>query len=392
MAEDYKRYLKNLELFKDLASDDLEKIVAECHECSFLPGEIIFRENEPSDRFYIILEGQVEVWKDFETPFQDILAVKGEGASFGEMGLIDELPRSATIRTVTHTKGLYQDKESFTRIIRENSSIAMFIMKSVSKMVRQSNETFIYGLRQKNLKLEKAYDDLKKAQQELLRNDRLSTLGKFSSMIIHDIRNPISILKGYAEMTLINSDQKEKVEAYAQKVMAEADRLNRLAQELLDYSRGDIRLNLAPVHPREFLERLRDNYLPILRSRKVEVVIDCTMEDPVVIDLDRMLRVFGNLVDNARKAMFKGGTLTLKCSHEGDVAVFAVIDSGEGMTKEVKERIFDPFYSSSSQGGTGLGMLVVLNIIEAHKGQLEVDSELGKGTAVRVTLPMDYKP
>ncbi|OHD13371.1 MAG: hypothetical protein A2Z96_02450 [Spirochaetes bacterium GWB1_48_6] len=391
MNYDYKKYLKNLDLFKDLEEADLEKIIHECHECSFQPGEVIFRENEPSERFYIILEGQVEVWKDFETPFQDILAVKGEGASFGEMGLIDELPRSATIRAVTPTKGLYQDKESFTRIIKENTSIAIFIMKSVSKMVRQSNETFIFGLRQKNLKLEKAYEDLKKAQQELLRNDRLSTLGKFSSMIIHDLRNPISILRGYAEMIQLNSTQTERVESYASKVIGEADRLNRLAQELLDYSRGDIRLNIAPIQPREFFTRLQESYEKGLKARKIETKFEIEMEEAILLDQDRMMRVFGNLVDNARKAMYKGGTLTLKAYMEGSHAALVIVDTGEGMTKDVKDRMFDPFYSSSSQGGTGLGMLVVHNIIEAHKGHLEVDSEPGRGTAIKITLPMDDK-
>lgn len=391
MPLDYIIFLKNLELFQALSDEDLKKILDLCHEVNYVPGDVIFKEGEAADKYYIILNGQVEIWKDYDTPYADILAVKGEGTSFGEMALIDELPRSATIKVSAPTRALYQHKDDFHRIIRENSTIAMFIMKSVSNMVRLSNESFIYGLRQKNQKLEKAYEELKVAQLDLVRSERLSTLGKFSSMILHDLRNPISIIKGYAEMISLNSSDSQRVEQYSAKLIAEADRLNRLAGELLDYSRGNIRLNLSPVQVSFLFQRLEDNFIPLLKAKGISLKTNCQFNEPVLMDQDRILRVLTNLMDNSRKAMSKGGTLQLQAQLEDGQVQLYVMDDGEGMSPEIRDRIFEPFFSSSSAGGTGLGMLVVANVIEAHHGQLSVESEVGKGTAIRISLPISFQ-
>lgn len=392
MKVDYKKFLKNLELFKELSDPDLDKVLDFCHEGTFDTHDVIFQEGDAADRFYIILSGRVEVWKDYATPYADILAIKGEGASFGEMALIDDRPRSATIKVAEPVRVLYQNKADFQRILHENVSIAMVIMKSVSNMVRQSNESFIYGLRQKNQKLELAYEELKKAQQELLRNERLSTMGKFSSMILHDLRNPISIIKGYAEMVLLNSANPERTEMFIGKLIGEADRLNRLAGELLDYSRGDIRLNLGPIFIGDFFKKIEESIQTQLRSKNIDLEIQNDTTDPILMDVDRMQRVFGNLIDNSRKAMGRGGHLILKAVPENGLVHLSVIDDGEGMTAEVREKMFDPFFSSSSAGGTGLGMLVVANVIEAHHGSIKVDSEPGKGTAIRISLPTTFGP
>jgi len=387
MKKNYTQFLKNIELFQGLSNEDLERISDLCHEEQFQAGEIIFQEGVVPDRFYIVMKGKVEVWKDYGTPFQDILALRGEGASFGEMALIDDLPRSATIRTAESTQVLFQHKKDFHRILEENHQISMAIMRSVSFMVRQSNETFINGLRDKNQKLEQAYEEIKQAQKELLRSERLSTLGKFASMILHDLRNPLSILKGYGEMLQFQKEQPEKVVFLSQKILNEADRLNRMVGELLDYSRGDIRLNLSPVSLGSFFMKIRESLLPTFEKRKIEILIDCRVDEPILMDQERMSRVIYNLSDNARKAMPKGGRLDIRAFTEKNEVVFEISDNGVGMTPEVKEKMFEPFYSSSTQGGTGLGTIIVSNVIEAHGGRLEVESEVDQGTKIRLFVP-----
>jgi CRP-like cAMP-binding protein len=190
MIKEVRDVLQSIELFQGLSREDLDKLLKICQEESFNPDEIIFREGDMAEKFYLILQGHVEVWKNYGMPSQDILAIRGPGDTFGEMALIDELPRSATLKSVEPTLCLVQSKEDFQKLLKENSSITLTLMKSVSAMVRQSNESFIHGLRQKNLKLEKAYHDLQIAQQELINSERLTTLGKFASMVLHDLRNP----------------------------------------------------------------------------------------------------------------------------------------------------------------------------------------------------------
>lgn len=391
MNEEFLRTFQQLELFRDLSSEDLGKFLAECREECFGPQFLVFREGDEPDRFYVLLEGQVEIWKDFGTAYADILAVRGPGACFGEMSLIDELPRSATIRTTTAVRLVSLEKPHFRKVIEQNPPVALLIMKTVSHMVRVSNEAFQYGLRQKNLMLEKAYEDLKRAQDDLIRSERLSTLGKFASMIIHDLRNPLSIVKGYAEILSISAPTPERTTLLSNKLLAEAERLNRMVGELLDYSRGNIRLNLGPVLVGDIFGKLRDQYEDSLATRRIRLVFENSVVEPLLLDMDRIYRVFSNLIDNGRKAMRQGGTLSFTSCLHGDSVAIVVADTGEGMDEATRSHLFEPFFSASSSGGTGLGMLVVSNVVEAHQGTIDVESEIGKGTSIRICLPLHMR-
>lgn len=383
-------FLKKFELFKGLNDEELTWLLSHFNQETFEAGKVIVEEGSAPQGFYIIVEGEVEVWKDFGTPLQDTIAVRGPGASFGEMALIDDLPRSATVTAKTRVKVLSQTKEEFNQVLKERGTLALIILRSFSSMVRQSNDTFINGLRERNEKLAKAYEELQKAQQEMIRNERLTTVGKFASMIIHDIRNPISIIRGYAEMTVIHSKEPERVESMATKIIAEADRLNRLAEEILDFSKGSIQLNLIPTDLAHLFKKINENLEPGLRARDIKWISSIDIKEPILADAERLYRVFVNVIDNARKAMKRGGILTIRAFPLADMAVVEILDTGVGMDEETQKHIFDPFYSKMS-GGTGLGMLIVSNIIEAHQGQIHVVSEVNKGTKVVIKLPMEHR-
>ena len=388
MNQEFLQTFQNLDLFRDLPEVDLGKFLAECREETLAPEALIFREGDKPDRFYILLEGRVEIWKDFDTPYADILAVRGPGACFGEMSLIDELPRSATVRTVTPVRLVSLAKPHFRKVIEQNPSVALLIMKTVSHLVRISNEAFQSGLRQKNLMLEKAYQELQRAQDDLIRSERLSTLGKFASLIIHDLRNPLSIVKGYAEILSVSTANPDRTALMAGRLVAEAERLNRMVGELLDYSRGNIRLNLGPVLLDDLFRKLRDEVEEPLALRQVHCEMTNEVDEPLLLDMDRIHRVFTNLIENARKAMRQGGLLKIASRLEGETVVLTVTDTGEGMDEETRARLFEPFFSASGSGGTGLGLLVVSNVVEAHQGTVAVDSERGRGTTVTLRIPL----
>ena len=334
------------------------------------------------------MQGEVEVWKAYKTPDADILAVHGSGKLFGEMALIDNLPRSATVVSRSNTRVLYVKDDDFKKMVYENANIAISIMKSISNMVRKSNENFLEDLKLRNQALEKAYKDLKEAQDELLLKERLSNLGKFSSMILHDIRNPIAVVKTYVQMILHTQKLPEKSIDYLKNISMEVDRLNNLANEFLDYSRGEIRLDMSIVSVPNFLKRIELLVTRRFASKAVDINIKTDIKDPVIFDEERMFRVLMNLSENARKALGKTGRFIITAKKEKNTIVFAVKDSGVGMNGEVLSHIFEPFYSSSQGGGTGLGMVIVKNIVEAHEGSLDIKSSPGKGTIVKIVLPL----
>ena len=386
--QEYFDFLRNIYFFRDLSDDAVTEIAAMCTEEEFGPDEVIFFENANAEKFYVVMSGQVEVWKDYQRDDADLLAVHGKGHLFGEMALVDDLPRSATVKARTHVRVLFLARNEFAQVLEKNPRVAISIVRSLSAMVRTSNESFVEDLRRRNEKLEEAYAELKAAQNELLRAERFSNLGKFSSMILHDIRNPISILKGYGEMISMHHTDAERVRKYAQNIVREAERINHFAGELLDYSRGEIRLNMNIASPDNLIENLRTYIGDSYASREITIESDVRYREPVILDEERMLRVLINLADNARKAMRRSGVLSILVERRGDALAFEISDNGEGMSDDVRERIFEPFYSSAKDGGTGLGMLVVKNIVEAHDGDLDVESTVGVGTKVTIRLPV----
>jgi signal transduction histidine kinase len=380
--------LRKLAFFQGLTEDDLAKVASLCREERFAPAQAIFTEGSPADKLYIIVEGTVEVWKDYEQAERDMLALHGEGHLFGEMALIDDLPRSATVIARDPVRALSIGREDFHRIISENSPVALSIMRSVSAMVRASNESFVETLRRRNTELIRANRALRNTQAKLLRAERLSVLGKFSSLILHDIRNPISVLRGFAEMALINPEDIGVVKRNVARIIDEADRLNRIASELLDFSRGEISLTLSIVDLRGLVAKVVDIMAERFASRSIEIRTDVAFAGPVILDSDRMLRVLLNLADNSRKAMPRGGTFTLAVSRADAMLQIEVADTGEGMDEEVQKTLFEPFVTHSKEGGTGLGMSIVKNIVEAHDGSLSFTSAKGEGTTFRISLPI----
>ncbi len=382
----YFDFLRRVFFFKDLSDEEILVVAQVCHEDRYSSGDVLFTEGSAADRCFIVLEGRVEVWRNHSEANPILLGLHGPGHFFGELALLDELPRSATVVAREDTRVLFLYREDFHALIRSHASIALSVMVSISFMLRSSNEVFLEDLKKRNAELESAYAELEKAQGERLRNERLSTLGKFSSMILHDIRNPISSLKN--RLTMMQPQLREpRLEDNLRGAFSDLARLENLAEEFLDYSRGEMRLNLSPVEPSELVRRAADSVRARFESAGLSIETDCRLDKPTILDSDRVLRAILNVADNARKAMARGGKLTIRAFREGDLNVFLLEDTGEGMPPDVLAHVFEPFYSSSRQGGTGLGMLIVKNVVEAHGGRVSVSSRPGKGTQVRLSFP-----
>jgi Signal transduction histidine kinase len=388
-AEEWFASLREAPLFKRLSDEEICLVAECCTEEEHEAGEVIFSEGAVADRFYIVTRGCVEVWKNYGDPKPDLLAVRGAGRFFGEMALIDELPRSATVVARERTRLLSLYRDDFRRLIAESSSIALSVMTGISSMVRSSNEAYVDDLRRRNAELEAANEELRRVQAERLRTERLSTLGKFSSLILHDIRNPLSALKGQLQLMQLRLDEPGKLGAHIASSLAEVGRLERLANEFLDYSRGEVRLDMAVTRPSALFAKVELEMTEACARAGVRIEKEIAYDEPVILDTERVFRALINVADNGRKAMAKkGGTLTLRSFREEGSFALETRDRGEGMTPEVLQHVFEPFYSASSQGGTGLGMLIVKNIVEAHGGTVRLSSRLGEGSSVAFVFPL----
>ena len=315
-----------------------------------------------------------------------MLAIKKDGDVFGEMAVVDELPRSATIRAVMDLVLLKLDKEQFSNLLQQFSHISIEIARSICQTVRTTNSTYITDLEKRNKQLEIAYAKLKKTQNELIQVEKLSVIGKFASLIIHDIKNPMGNIRAYAELIKMYSKENEKIQKSSDIIMSEVDRLTKMTSELLEFSRGEMNLNKTPINLTSLLSTLIDTVKEDLKQKDVKLVFNEKSDSVVMIDSEKISRVFFNLISNSVDAMLKEGLIVLKTIDEGKWVKWTIQDNGTGMEPEILAKIFEPFYTNKKKG-TGLGMPIVKGIIESHNGIIRVASKKDTGTKFEILLP-----
>jgi K+-sensing histidine kinase KdpD len=227
--------------------------------------------------------------------------------------------------------------------------------------------------------------------QELVQSERLSAVGRMASTIIHDIKNPMGTLRVYAQVMKKKSGNEEAAKL-ADEMIRQVDRFVNMAQEILDFSRGVSSTNMQDLEFSDVMNSVLDFIEKDLNKNNIQLVRKAEFRGIVKLDQDKMVRVFYNIASNARDAMPNGGTLTVVTEPSDGYVKVEFIDSGTGMPEEVKKRIFEPFVTYGKKHGTGLGMAIVKKVVDDHKGKIEIESELGKGTTIRFFIPVQTPP
>ena len=232
---------------------------------------------------------------------------------------------------------------------------------------------------------------LKETREQLVHAEKLASLGQLSASIAHEINNPLAGILTYTKLLAkkISGDTLEKGAAldHLAKMESEVSRCSRIIRNLLDFSRqSEPTLRLVDVN--QVIEQVLAMVGHQAQLEKVDVVRELSPSLPkVMADSDKLQQVFTNLTLNAIQAMSGGGKLTLRTSVENSQVRIDVQDTGCGISKENLSRLFTPFFTTKEKGsGVGLGLAVVRGIIERHKGEIKVQSEVGKGTTFSVYL------
>ncbi|MEM2118225.1 MAG: PAS domain S-box protein [Candidatus Bathyarchaeia archaeon] len=227
---------------------------------------------------------------------------------------------------------------------------------------------------------------LKEAHEKLIKSERLAAIGEVAAMVGHDLRNPLTGIKGatYYLKTKLSSQMDAKTREMLELIEADIEYANKIITDLLEYSR-EVHLELTETNPKTIMtETLR----LIKAPENIQIINQTEPEPKVKIDIEKMTRVFHNLITNAIDAMPNGGKLTI-ASHKTDGNVeFIFKDTGIGMTKETMEKIFVPFFTTKAKG-MGLGLPICKQIVEAHGGKISVESVVGEGTTFTLTLPRE---
>jgi signal transduction histidine kinase/putative methionine-R-sulfoxide reductase with GAF domain len=242
--------------------------------------------------------------------------------------------------------------------------------------------------------LENALHDVRSTQDRLLQSEKLMALGEMAARIAHEIKNPLTVIGGFARRMArpeVRASDKHSVERYAQIILKEVQRLERIIQETLYFSREvvpELRSLDMNGEVREVLAMSRED----LQEARITTVVDLSPEIPVIFaDPDQIRQVLWNLVNNALQAMENGGTLTVATRPvvppEAAGVTVQVSDTGGGIPHDVVHNIFNPFFTTKAKG-TGLGLPIVHAIVEKHGGTIHLDNQEGKGVTFSIFLPL----
>ena len=229
--------------------------------------------------------------------------------------------------------------------------------------------------------------ELKRLEREVFNKERMAALGRLSAAIAHEIRQPLTAMTGalkeLARLAPLEDDDKKLVQI----VSRESQRLNQIITEFLDYSR-EKSYSIADL---EIVPLIEETLLLIERHAGASGKVTIERNFPskkarALVDRDAIKQVFWNLCNNALRAMPDGGTLTVSLDAGQETVRISIRDTGTGFDPRASARIFEPF-QSGFQGGNGLGLAIVYQILQAHRGQIRVDTEPGLGTEFVVELP-----
>jgi hypothetical protein len=236
-------------------------------------------------------------------------------------------------------------------------------------------------------RIREALAEKERAQGEMIRHAKLATVGEMAVTIAHEIRNPLTSVRGFAQRLFKKQGDPETVQAYSEIIVQEVDRLNHVLGDVLDFARN-VDTRFAPVDINEIVQKA----VVLLSERlgKSNILCETTLDPKMPIchyDGPQLSQVLINLMKNGAEAMKEGGVLEVRTLAEEGACVVRVSDTGSGIPPGQLERIFEPFYSTKTKG-TGLGLAFARRVIEEHGGRIEVESEIDRGTTFRVTLPL----
>ena len=267
--------------------------------------------------------------------------------------------------------------------IRHSDGTMRFLGFNVSPLLDADDRHLGYTISFQDL------SEIVRLEKEVRFRERLSAVGRMAAAVAHEIRNPLTAIRGSVEILRARANLDEKDERLLNILIKESDRLDLFIEDFLDFARPAPRpktvLDLIPI--------LRDSVTLMKNNQEIKgrysVNLDTKTSNMFITgNADQIRQVFWNITQNAQRAMPGGGNLTIRAVSAGcGMGEVNFTDNGVGMTPEETEQLFQPFHSGFSKG-LGLGLSIVLKIMEDHRGKISFESEKGKGTKVTLSFPL----
>jgi signal transduction histidine kinase len=361
--------LQSLALFRDLSREDLEALRLNTQEQLFTTGSEIFQEGGSGNGVYFVKSGRVEISGLVGSDVRRVFSELGPGEIFGEMAVIEDRPRSATATARQDTEVYFIPREEMLLQIKRSPALAFNLLKLISHRLREFNQLHL---------------------REMIQAESLSLIGRFAQSIVHDLKNPLSIIGLSAElfdMPNISPEIRAKTQF---RIRRQVERINDMVSDILIFTEGKrMETGLAPADFRAFALKLIDD----LRAEAELKAAQLEMINPppaVLVSFDprRLNRVFHNLIHNATDIMLNGGKIFLRFYATENEIIVEIEDTGPGIAPEIADKLFQAFATVGKSHGTGLGLSICKKIIEDHQGRIWVHSEPNRGAIFCFALPL----
>jgi signal transduction histidine kinase len=361
--------LESVEFFRGLDSDAMQSLRRIAQERHFPAGQMIFHEDDVGDGVYIIADGLVEIGHMVTPEVHRVFSKLGPGEIFGEMAVIECLPRSATAMAAKDTRVYFIPHDEMRALFQRLPGLAFNVLQEISRRLREFNQLHL---------------------REVIQAERLAVVGNFARSIIHDLKTPLTIVGLTAEMMAKKDAAPEKRAQAQARIRKQIERINDMVGDILEFTqnRGD-NAALAPADYRNFI---RDLFIELQAEAAIKsTTVELENEPPatqLLIDPRRLRRVFFNLVHNAMDAVPQDGRIILRFHQDVREIVTEIEDNGSGIAPEIADKLFQAFATAGKAHGTGLGLSICKKIIEDHHGHIWARNEPGHGAIFSFALPL----
>ncbi|PID27774.1 MAG: hypothetical protein CSB55_07605 [Candidatus Cloacimonadota bacterium] len=366
-----KEILRQVEFFSNLNDDQLNTVIDGFKEERFRKGDIIIKEKEKGDSFYILKEGKVEILLNIDKEGIECadLRVFQPYEYFGEMALIDNSPRSATAVAVTDEVVLLKmHKCFFMNICLVYPEVVFSLMRTMSERLRNTNSQFADVVR------------------SLLKKNKMGAIGSAAGKIVHDIKTPLTIIILTAQLV---ERLFPEAESYVNKIIKQTRLMDDMIKEILHFARGEkIELDLSVTYMKDFMKEIEENMVTLAEDVNVELYFENSLTDPVVFDIQKIKRTVTNIIKNGIEALKENGKIKIKSFAEDNFIVIQIKDNGSGIPENILPDIFEPFTTFGKKSGTGLGLAICKKVIDDHKGKLTARNLEEGGAEFTISIPL----
>lgn len=355
-------------LLRNLEPDTLSALRRIAREQPFTARREIFREGDAGDGVYFVKEGLVEISSLVAGGARRVFSQLGPGEVFGEMAVIEDRPRSATATALQDTSVYFLPRQEMLPLIQRSPALAFKLLQQISHRLREFNQLYL---------------------REMLQAERLAVVGNFARSIVHDLKNPLSVISLSAEI-LNRPDSPPDMRSRNQgRIRKQVERISDLVGDILIFTEG--KRADPDIKPASYHAFVLDLIADLRAEAELkEARIELPNEPPAVLlpfNPRRLSRVFYNLIHNAADMMPRGGTILIRFQcNEGEV-VTEIEDTGPGIAPEIAGKLFEAFATFGKAHGTGLGLSICKKIIEDHRGRIWARNQPGRGAVFAFALP-----